>query len=266
MSANILDEIVQHKLTEIEQARLKLSEQELAKQIESAPPVRPFAAALEKANPPGLIAEVKRASPSAGLIRSDFNPVEIASSYAEHGAACLSVLTDNKYFQGHLDDLRAVRAAVAIPVMRKEFILDRYQILEARAAGADCVLLIAECLDHCRLRDLYFYTHELGMDALIEIYEPENLDRVLDLEPELLGINNRNLKTFVTDLNHTTELLDRIPDSVLVVSESGIRSHADVCRLRDSGVRGILVGESLMRQSDLAAAIQSLLNGDTRSD
>jgi indole-3-glycerol phosphate synthase len=258
---NVLDRIVAHKRTEIEQAKSRLSESELTARLADAPPVRDFVLALERAPTIGLIAEVKKASPSAGLIRDDFDPVGIARAYEAGGAACLSVLTDERFFQGHLDYLRAVRAEVVLPVMRKEFVLDRYQVLEARAAGADCVLLIAECLDDCHLRDLYFYASELGMECLVELYEPENLDRVLKLDPPLIGINNRNLKTFVTDLKHTTELKKQIPDSKLLISESGIRTHEDVVFLEQHGVRGILVGESLMRQDDIELATRTLLGG-----
>ena len=221
--------------------------------------MRDFVEALRNTTGVGLIAEVKKASPSAGLIREDFDPVEIARIYEANGATCLSVLTDEHFFQGHLDFLRAIRAEVSIPVMRKEFVLDRYQVLEARIAGADCVLLIAECLNDCELRDLYFYASELGMECLVELYEPDNLDRVLKLDPPLIGINNRNLKTFVTDLKHTTDLRTQIPDTKLLISESGIRTHDDVLFLEQHGVRGILVGESLMRQPDIGLATRTLL-------
>jgi indole-3-glycerol phosphate synthase len=256
---NVLDRIVAHKRTEIEQARSAVSEVELTARLADVPPVRDFVAAIRNAPGIGLIAEVKKASPSAGLIREDFDPVEIARIYESSGATCLSVLTDEHFFQGHLDFLRAIRAEVSIPVMRKEFVLDRYQVLEARAAGADCVLLIAECLNDCELRDLYFYASELGMECLVELYEPDNLDRVLKLDPSLIGINNRNLKTFVTDLKHTTELKKQIPNSKLLISESGIRTHEDVVFLEQHGVRGILVGESLMRQPDIGLATRTLL-------
>ena len=207
-----------------------------------------------------MIAEVKKASPSAGLIRGDFDPATIATVYERHGAACISCLTDEHFFQGHLDFLRAIRAEVQIPVLRKDFVLDRYQVLEARVAGADCVLLIAECLDDRTLTDLYAYTTELGMQALIEIYEPANLDRVLALRPSLIGINNRNLKTFVTDLEHSIRLADRVPDECLLVSESGIHTREDVLRLQQAGIRGILVGETLMRSPDIGAAVDRLID------
>jgi indole-3-glycerol phosphate synthase len=206
-----------------------------------------------------LIAEIKKASPSAGLIRADFDPVAIARIYEQHGANCLSILTDEKYFQGRLDYLTAVRATVALPVIRKDFIIDRYQVLEARVAGADCILLIAECLNDCEMRDLYFYASELGMDALIEIHDEENLDRVLKLEPGMIGINNRNLKAMVTDLQHTIRLSPRIPADCLLVSESGIKTPADVEQLQQAGARAMLVGESLMKQPDIGAAVDRLL-------
>ena len=158
--------------------------------------------------------------------------------------------------------MTAIRACVDIPVLRKDFIIDRYQVTEARAAGADCILLIAECLDDCTMRDLYFYASELGMDSLIECYEPENLERVLRLEPELVGINNRNLRTFVTDLAHSINLSKNVPDSTLLISESGIRSRADVERLQQHGIGGILVGETLMRQDDIAAKVRELVGAE----
>jgi indole-3-glycerol phosphate synthase len=193
------------------------------------------------------------------VIRPDFDPVQIAKIYERHGASCLSVLTDEHFFLGHLDYLRAVRAAVSIPVLRKDFLIDRYQVLEARAAGADCILLIAECLDDCHLRDLYFYAAELGMESLIEIYDVENLDRVLKLEPALMGINNRDLRTFVTDLDHTTRLAKDIPSTTLLVSESGIRTRADIDRVKAGGARAILVGETLMRSPEIGPAVDRLM-------
>ncbi len=269
--SNVLDEIVAYKRQEIDEAKRVCPAEMLEDRLAAAPAVRDFVGSL--ANPPrldgssgngngngiGLIAEVKKASPSAGLIRDDFDPVAIARIYEEHGAACISCLTDEHFFQGHLDFLCQIRPSVAIPILRKDFILDRYQVLEARVAGADCVLLIAECLDDCTMRDLYFYASELGMDALIEIYELENLDRVLKLDPPLLGINNRNLKTFVTELDHSIQLSQRVPDSTLLVSESGIRDQADVARLQQAGIAAILVGETLMRPADIGAKVDEIL-------
>jgi len=256
---NILSDIVAHKHTQIEQAKRLCPPSALEDQLHDAPPVRDFVEALRAADGIGLIAEIKKASPSAGLIRHDFNPVEIASVYQRHGASCISVLTDEHFFHGHLDDMKAVRRSVSIPVMRKDFLLDRYQILEARAAGADCVLLIAECLDDSVLADLYQYATALGMTSLIEIYRPENLDRVLKLQPALLGVNNRNLETFITDLEHTILLARRIPRDVHLVSESGIRTREDLLRLRTAGVAAVLVGETLMRSPDIGSRIDELL-------
>ena len=221
--------------------------------------MRGFLAALLAANRPGLIAEVKKASPSAGLIRPDFDPVTIARQYEVAGATCLSVLTDEHFFQGHLDYLRDIRQIVRIPVMRKEFIIDRYQIAEARVAGADCVLLIAECLDDVQLHDLYGYARSLGMDVLIELYDLENVPRVLATGTKLLGINNRDLRTFVTSLEHTFTVKKLVPDDVLLVSESGIGTHADILRFRSEGIGAVLVGESLMRQSDIGVAVRTLM-------
>jgi indole-3-glycerol phosphate synthase len=261
--STILDDILARKQAEVAAAKERLPERELAARLADAPPVRDFAAALADANGIGLIAEIKKASPSAGIIRADFDPVAIAGTYEAHGAACLSVLTDETFFQGRLQDLADVRGAVGIPVLRKDFLIDRYQVLEARAAGADCVLLIAECLDDGRLRELSSCAADLGMESLIELYDPENLDRVLQLEPRLVGVNNRNLRTFVTDLDHSLSLLDRIPDGTLFVSESGIRTRGDVERLSAAGVDAILVGESLMRSPDIGRAVDELL-GRTR--
>ena len=199
----VLDEIVAHKQTEVAAAKERLPADQLEGRLPHAPPVRCFLRALSSGTPPGLIAEVKKASPSAGIIRQDFSPVGIAKCYETAGAQCLSVLTDEKYFQGHLDFLTQIRTQVQIPVMRKEFIIDRYQILEARVAGADCVLLIAECLDDAQLQDLHDYALELGMKTLIELYEPQNLSLVLKTGARLIGINKRDLRTFVTTLEHT---------------------------------------------------------------
>jgi indole-3-glycerol phosphate synthase len=257
--SNVLDRIVAHKRGEIDALKATQPVSRLESTLASAPSPRDFAAALRRNAPVALIAEVKRASPSAGLIRADFDPASIARTYAEHGAACISVLTDQHFFQGSLADLQAVRAAVDVPVLRKDFILDRYQILEARAAGADCVLLIAECLPQAELADLHAYAGTLGLQALIELYEPENLDRVLNLAPALVGVNNRNLKTMQTDLDHSLRLRERVPDEILFVSESGIHSRADVDRLRAHGIQAMLVGETLMRSDDIGGKVRELL-------
>lgn len=256
---NILAKIIDHKRGEIAAAKVRAPAEKLQAELSAAPPVRDFAAALRAAADMGLIAEVKKASPSAGIIRVDFDPVRIAAAYQSAGASCLSVLTDEHFFQGHLDNLKAIRTATRLPLLRKDFLIDRYQVLEARTAGADCILLIAECLDDCTLRDLYFYAAELGMESLIEIHDPANLERVLKLDPALVGVNNRDLRTFVVDLNHTLEIIPRVPRSTLLVSESGIRTRADVECLKARGVRAILVGESLMRAPDIVVATRELV-------
>ncbi len=254
----ILDRIVVEKRREIEAARARVPESELERRLACAPPVRDFRAALDVPGTVQFIAEVKRASPSAGLIRPDFDPVTIARTYADHGAACVSVLTDEPFFQGHLSYLERVRAAVAPPVLRKDFILDRYQLLEARAAGADAVLLIAEILDDESLRSLFRAAHDLGMQCLVELYDADNLPRVLGAGARLVGVNNRDLHTFVTRLEHTLDLAPRLPADCCLVSESGIRTRADVLRLQDAGVRAVLVGETLMRAPDVGAKLDEL--------
>ena len=257
--STILDKIVATKRREVAAARAALPEEELRARLADAPPVRDFLAPLAKPGPIKLIAEVKKASPSKGVIRTDFEPVQIAETYGRHGATCLSVLTDRQYFQGSLDDLRRVRAAVELPVLRKDFILNSYQLLEARAAGADAVLLIAECLDEALLRRLHDEATELGMTPLVEFYEPENLPRVLAAGAALIGINNRDLRTFQADLGHTVRLRRKISKRHVVVGESGIHSRPDVERLEAADVNAILVGERLMASSDIGAAVDELL-------
>ncbi len=257
--SDVLEKIVLQKRHEIEEARRAVPFEALVERLPHAPPVRDFAAALRSGSGMRVIAEVKKASPSAGLIRADFDPVAIAKTYAANGAACISVLTDKPFFQGCLDDLVAVRNAVSLPVLRKDFLLDRYQVLEARVAGADCILLIAECLDDCRLRDLYFYASELGIESLIEIYDPDNLDRVLKLGPALVGINNRNLRTLVTDLAHSIALRPRVAADCVLISESGIHTRHDVERLERAGIRAILVGETLMLAADIGKKLREIL-------
>jgi indole-3-glycerol phosphate synthase len=255
----ILDKIVTTKRAEIERAKARISEQELRAKLAGAPPVRDFFAALASDGPIRLIAEVKKASPSAGVIRADFDPVAIAETYEAHGAACISCLTDEQYFQGRLEYLTQIRAAVGIPVLRKDFILDTYQLVEARVAGADAVLLIAECLDDCNLRKLFNETIELGMTPLVELYDPANLSRVLEAGATLIGVNNRNLHTFEVDLEHTIRMRDKVPDDCLLLAESGIKTHADVQRLEAAGINAILVGESLTREPNIGNAVDRLL-------
>lgn len=259
MAETILEKIVAAKRIEVEHAKQRTPESELRDQLAAAPQTRDFFQALAKPGSIRLIAEVKKASPSAGLIRGDFDPVAIAQTYESHGASCISVLTDEQFFQGHLDYLRKVRANVELPVLRKDFIIDSYQLVEARATGADAVLLIAECLDDCALRKLHNEAVELDLTPLVELYEPDNLSRVLDAGASLIGVNNRNLHTFEVDLHHTLRIKESVPEECVLVGESGIKNRADVELLEQAGVDAILVGESLMRQPDIGTAVDQLL-------
>jgi len=260
MAETILEKIVATKRQEIAEAQRARPPQALRQQLATAPVPRDFFRALDVPGSIRLIAEVKKASPSAGLIRADFDPVRIAKIYEAHGAACLSVLTDEPFFQGKLEYLQAVRDAVELPVLRKDFIIDSYQLVEARVAGADAVLLIAECLDDCSLRKLHHEAIDLGMTPLVELYEPANLPRVLDAGATLIGVNNRNLHTFEVDLQHTLRLRRDIPGECLLVGESGIKTRADVELLEQAGVDAMLVGETLMRQADIGLAVDVLLS------
>jgi indole-3-glycerol phosphate synthase len=256
----ILDTIVAHKWGEIAAARAAVPEPELDRRAAAMPRARDFVGALLR---PGIrvIAEVKKASPSAGVIRPDFDPAAFARAYERGGADCLSVLTDERFFQGRLGDLAAARTATGLPALRKEFVLDRYQLVEARAAGADAVLLIAEILPGDRLKTLFDQATALGLHILVELHDADQLPRVIDCGATLIGINNRDLRTFHTSLDHTLELLPEVPAGRAVISESGIKTHADLMRLEAAGVKGVLVGESLMRAPDVAAALRSLRGG-----
>lgn len=256
--SSILDRIVARKREELRERQEQVPAATLEGRLASAPPVRDFRAALD--NGPGLsiIAEVKKASPSAGILRADFDPLAIARTYAEHGASAISVLTDEPFFQGKLAYLSGIRQAVAPPVLRKDFILDRYQLLEARAAGADAVLLIAEILPGDQLARLLAQTRELGMQALVELYERDNLPRVLDSGARLIGVNNRDLRSFVTRLEHTLEIAPLLPADCCLVSESGIRTRADMQRLEAGGVKAVLIGETFMRAADIGAKMREL--------
>jgi indole-3-glycerol phosphate synthase len=258
----ILDQIVATKQREIADARARVPEEELERRLKNALPVRDFRAALESAADVRIIAEVKKASPSAGLLRADFDPIAIAQTYSHHGAACISVLTDAPYFQGHLSYLTAIRAAVNLPLLRKDFLLDRYQLLEARLAGADAVLLIAEVLTGSELRTLVEQAKEVGLQTLVELYDPQNLARVLDSGARLIGVNNRDLRTFATCLEHTIEVAARLPAGCCLVSESGIRTRQDIERLQMAGVQAVLIGETLMRAPDIGACLDALMGKD----
>jgi len=260
---SILDRIIAAKRNEIADRRSKRSEQQLERALSDAPPVRDFFVRLSAEGSIKLIAEVKKASPSKGIIRHDFNPVEIAKTYEASSATCISVLTDEPFFHGKLEDLTAIRQDCSLPLLRKDFILDEYQLLEARVAGADAVLLIAECLDDCHLRSLHNQSLELGMTPLVEFYELENLPRVLEAGATLIGVNNRDLRTFRTDLQHTIRIRKQIPASVLLVAESGIHTRQDVESLESAGVDAMLVGEHLMASPDIGAAVRVLLGQNT---
>jgi indole-3-glycerol phosphate synthase len=259
---DVLADICTEKRAHVARAKAVLSENALLAALAEAPPLRPFAAALERhlaAGRYGLIAEIKKASPSAGLIRSDFDPSALARAYAAGGASCLSVLTDEPYFQGSDDDLRAARGAVELPVLRKDFILDPYQIVESRHIGADCVLLIMAALSDPMASELAAAAAELGLDVLAEVHDGAELDRALRLGVRMIGINNRDLKTLRTDLATTERLAPEVPADRIVIAESGIRRPEDLDRLAAAGARCFLVGETLMREPDLTTATRRLL-------
>ncbi|MEH2068980.1 MAG: indole-3-glycerol phosphate synthase TrpC [Nostoc sp.] len=267
---HILEEIVLHKKKEVAKMQQELPLTSLRQQLNTAPTVRNFLTALqENSSQPSLIAEVKKASPSRGIIRADFDPVAIAQAYERGGAACLSVLTDQKFFQGSFDNLRAVRLQVALPLLCKEFIIDRYQIYLARTAGADAVLLIAAILSNQELQDFLQLIHNLGMNALVEVHTLAELDRVLELDDlHLVGINNRNLEDFTLDLGTTQQLLAERQQKlqsldITVVSESGLYTPADLSLVAEAGARAVLIGESLVKQSDVEQAVRTLLIHNT---
>jgi indole-3-glycerol phosphate synthase len=261
MSGTILDEILAHKKTEVEIRKGQRSAAALESKISDLAPTRGFTKVLKDTvatSGTGIIAEVKKASPSKGVIRADFQPNSIAESYATAGAACLSVLTDERYFQGHDEYLSSIRQAVTLPLLRKEFIVDAYQLPESRSLGADCVLLIVAALSQGQLTEFFHLARDFSLDVLIEVHDQAELEAALKLNPAMIGINNRNLKTFETTLDNTFALLDLIPSEVLVVTESGIRTHADVTAMRDRGVNAFLVGEAFMREADPGAALRAL--------
>jgi len=259
--SDILQRILAVKAEEVTRARQLRSESDLRREAEARRDVRGFAKAIEAKIAGGsaaVIAEIKRASPSKGLLRERFVPAEIAASYAKGGAACLSVLTDVQFFQGAADFLRQARAACSLPVLRKDFIIDSYQVIEARSMGADCILLIVSALSPSALRDLEALAMELGMDVLVEVHDAAELDIALTMKTPLLGINNRNLRTFEVSLQATVDLLGSIPADKRVVTESGILKREDVQFMRSHGVEAFLVGEAFMRADEPGTALSEL--------
>jgi indole-3-glycerol phosphate synthase len=254
----ILDRILEVKRGEIAAAKERVPLADLEKKAGPSG-VRDFVGAL-RAKKPAVIAEVKKASPSRGVLRENFDPAAIAKSYEKAGAACLSVLTDRQFFQGDATHLAAARSACSLPVLRKDFVIDRYQVFESRALGADCILLIAACLSSDEMAELERVAAELGMAVLVEVHDAGELQTALTLRTPLLGINNRNLKTFETRLQTTVDLLPRVPTDRMVVTESGILSTADVARMRSAGVNAFLVGEAFMRSADPGAALAALFS------
>jgi len=258
---DILKRILDRKREEIAARQAERSSEDLRRQIADLPRTRGFSAAIERkiaAGQAAVIAEIKKASPSKGLLRADFQPAQIARSYEVAGAACLSVLTDVDFFQGSDEYLRAARAACSLPVLRKDFTIDPYQIYESRVLGADCILLIVAALSDTQLNELNGLATEVGLDVLVEVHDGRELERALQLEVPLVGINNRDLRTFETRLETTQELLPRIPAGRVVVTESGIHARTDVQRLRSLGVNAFLVGEAFMKASDPGACLAEL--------
>ena len=263
--SDILERILTTKRAEVEQARAARPLAGLLRDAEQRRDQRDFVGALRHelaAGRSAVIAEVKKASPSRGVLRAEFDPPSIAASYAAHGAACLSVLTDSGYFQGAPEYLAAARAACALPALRKDFVVDAYQVIESRALGADAILLIAAALNDAQLTEFETLGHSLGMAVLVEVHDAAELERALRLATPLLGINNRNLRSFETTLNTTLSLLPFIPDNRIIVTESGILAPADVARMRAAGVNAFLVGEALMRADDPGVALAQLFAAD----
>jgi indole-3-glycerol phosphate synthase len=260
---DILQKILARKAEEVAERSTRLSRLEISRQVENLPAPRPFAQRLKSLiaeGQPAVIAEIKRASPSKGLLRDPFVPADIARSYAAAGAAALSVLTDRDFFQGCEDYLSEARAACALPVLRKDFIIDRYQVYEARLIGADCILLIVAALDNAALRELAQLATHLALDVLVEVHDAGELERALMIDAPLIGINNRNLRTFATRLETTLDLLAHIPENRTVVTESGIHTPADVALMREHGVHAFLVGEAFMRAPDPGAKLVELFS------
>ena len=260
---DILDRILQRKAEEIIERRARIELAEIRERAQAADPVRGFIAAIEQRisrQQAAVIAEIKKASPSKGLLRDPFDPAAIAKSYQQHGAACLSVLTDKDFFQGTEAYLQQARAACTLPVIRKDFIIDPYQVFEARAIDADCILLIVAALDDDSLQRLLEQAHDLQMDVLVEVHDEAELERALATDARLIGINNRNLRTFETRLSTTIDMLDRVPDDRIIVTESGIHTPADVQLMRNHNVNAFLVGEAFMKADDPGEKLAELFN------
>lgn len=264
MAGSILDEIIAHKATEVAAASKRVSLSELEAQLEMAGQLRGFEAAMKQRvtqQQPAVIAEIKKASPSKGLIREDFDPQVHAIDYAEHGATCLSILTDERYFRGADSYMKQARAACSLPVIRKDFMIDPYQIVQSRVLGADCILLIVAALQDSQLKELAACANEISIDILVEVHNREELDRALELDTKLVGINNRDLHSFTTSLETTLELAKHIPDDRMVITESGINSADDVRLMIENGIYGFLVGESLMRDPQPGQKLKQLFAG-----
>ena len=260
---NILQEIVKYKKVEIEESKKLISKESLEKEIKSAPHSKSFLGELVKKNEEGkagIIAEVKKASPSKGVIRENFNHLQIARDYEKGGAACLSILTDNPSFQGSSQYLKDIRGITNLPILRKDFMIDVYQVYESRSWGADCILMIMKILDNKDLSKLVSVSKDLGMDILFEINSQEELERLLPFNPKMIGINNRNLENFETDIKNSIKIKKNIPDDILVISESGINNTEDIIHLGDHNINNFLIGESLMRSNNISVELNKLVN------
>ncbi|MGH1398328.1 MAG: indole-3-glycerol phosphate synthase TrpC [Alphaproteobacteria bacterium] len=258
--SSVLNEICARKAEHVAAQKAKTPLTELEAQAKAAEAPRGFINAIKSAPDKALIAEVKKASPSKGIIRADFNPTQIARIYEDNGATCLSVLTDEPYFQGHDEYLKTVKSEVKIPVLRKDFMIDPYQIIESRALGADCILIIMAALSDAQAKELYDLSTAQNMDVLVEVHNAEELERAARLSPAMIGVNNRNLKTLKVDTQTSFDLLGSIPDTAIKIAESGLADANVINRLNTAGYNGFLIGESLMREPDIAAAIKNLFD------